>query len=81
MKQFLVILVALMGLCGSLQAQKMYKNIEADSVSVRYIRNARPTDSYIFDENRRKGVVFVNNASADAREYQARGYFDEQDCR
>ncbi len=60
MKQFLVILVALMGLCGSLQAQKMYKNIEADSVSVRYIRNARPTDSYIFDENRRKDVVFVN---------------------
>ena len=60
MKQFLVILVALMGLCGSLQAQKTYKNIEADSVSVRYIRNARPTDSYIFDENRRKDVVFVN---------------------
>ena len=46
--------------CGSLQAQKMYKNIEADSVSVRYIRNARLTDSYIFDENRRKDVVFVN---------------------
>ena len=60
MKQFLVILVALIGLCGSLQAQKMYKNIEADSVSVRYIRNARLTDSYIFDENRRKDVVFVN---------------------
>ncbi|KGF44226.1 conjugal transfer protein TraN [Prevotella bivia DNF00320] len=60
MKQFLVILVALMGLCGSLQAQKMYKNSEADSVSVRYIRNARPTDSYIFDDNRRKDVVFVN---------------------
>ncbi|QUB71743.1 conjugative transposon protein TraN [Prevotella multiformis] len=60
MKQFLVILVALMGLCGSLQAQKTYKNIEVDSVSVRYIRNARPTDSYIFDENRRKDVVFVN---------------------
>ena len=49
-----------MGLCGSLQAQKMYKNIEVDSASVRYIRNARPTDSYIFDENRRKDVVFVN---------------------
>ena len=60
MKQFLVILVALMGFYGSLQAQKMYKNMEADSVSVRYIRNARPTDSYIFDENRRKDVVFVN---------------------
>ena len=49
-----------MGFYGSLQAQKMYKNMEADSVSVRYIRNARPTDSYIFDENRRKDVVFVN---------------------
>ena len=60
MKQFLVILVALMGFYGSLQAQKMYKNMEADSVSVRYIRHARPTDSYIFDENRRKDVVFVN---------------------
>ena len=57
MKQFLVIMVALIGLCGRLQAQKMYKNIEADSVSVRYIRNARLTDSYIFDENRRKDVV------------------------
>ena len=49
-----------MGLCGSLQAQKAYKNIEADTVPVRYIRSAKPTDSYIFDENRRKDVVFVN---------------------
>ena len=64
MKQFLVILVDLMGFYGSLQAQKMYKNMEADSVSVRYIRNAKPTDSYIFDENRRKDVVFVNEEMA-----------------
>ena len=61
MKQFLVILVALMGLCGSLQAQKMYKNIEADSVSVRYIRNVRPTDSYIFDENRCKDCLLYTS--------------------
>ena len=60
MKKFLVIMVAFMGLCGSLQAQRAYKNVEADSVPVRYIRNAKPTDSYIFDENRRKDVVFVN---------------------
>lgn len=60
MKKILVLMVALMGLYGSLQAQKKYKNIEADSASVRYIRNAKPTDSYIFDENRRKDVIFVN---------------------
>mgnify|MGYP000887503601 CR=1 FL=1 len=60
MKKILVLMVALMGLCGSLQAQKKYKNIEADSASVRYICNAKPTDSYIFDENRRKDVIFVN---------------------
>ena len=60
MKKFLVIMVAFMGLCGSLQAQRTYKNVEADSVPVRYIRNTKPTDSYIFDENRRKDVVFVN---------------------
>ena len=35
MKKILVLMVALMGLCGSLQAQKKYKNIEADSASAK----------------------------------------------
>lgn len=60
MKKILVFMAALMGLCGSLQAQKPYKDIVADSIPVRYIRNAKPEDSYIFDQNRHKNVVFVN---------------------
>ena len=60
MKKILVLMVALLGLSGSLQAQKKYKNIEADTVPVRYIRNSKSTDSYIFDENRRKDVVFLS---------------------
>lgn len=42
------------------QAQNQYNEIRPDTAKVRYIHTVRPEDAYIFDANRQKNTIFVN---------------------
>jgi len=60
MKKTLFICAALAAFSLGTGAQKKYDDILPDTAKVRYIRNPRPEDSYIFDNNRQKKTIFVN---------------------
>jgi conjugative transposon TraN protein len=56
------LLVLSLGMMASLtgHAQGKYKEIVPDTAKVRYVRKPKPEDAYIFEQNRKRNVIFVN---------------------
>lgn len=60
MKKIVFLFVALVGGTVGVSAQKQYKEIVPDTAKVRYLRNSKPDDAYIFEQNRKRNTIFVN---------------------
>lgn len=60
MKKFAILFIALAAGTVGASAQKKYKEIVPDTAKVRYVRNPKAEDAYIFEQNRKRNVIFVN---------------------
>lgn len=61
MKKLTLLFTALVvGTVGVHAQEKKYKEIVPDTAKVRYVRNPKPGDAYIFEQNRMRNTVFVN---------------------
>lgn len=60
MKKIALLFLALVAVTAGASAQKKYKEIVPDTAKVRYVRNPKPEDAYIFEKNRRRNTIFVN---------------------
>lgn len=60
MKKLAILFIALAAGTVGVSAQKKYKEIVPDTAKVRYVRNPKAEDAYIFEQNRKRNVIFVN---------------------
>lgn len=60
MKKLAIFFIAFAAGTAGVSAQKKYKAIVPDTARVRYVRNPKAEDAYIFEQNRRRNVIFVN---------------------
>ena len=60
MKRIIISIAALGALTIQAYAQKKYGEIKADTAKVRYVRSTDMTESYIYDKQVKKNLIFVN---------------------
>lgn len=60
MKNFVILFIAIVVSSVQCLAQNKYKEIVPDTAKVRYIRNPKAEDVYIFEQNKRRNIIFVN---------------------
>lgn len=60
MKNFVILFIAIVVSSVQSLAQNKYKEIVPDTAKVRYIRNPKAEDVYIFEQNKRRNIIFVN---------------------